>query len=73
MTLLHEIYPASEPSGLAWSPSGRRRRPGDPHPRLREALAAKAPLPCACSKMMMEKAMHVGLEASMADAQMARS
>jgi enoyl-CoA hydratase/carnithine racemase len=72
MTLLHEIYPAPEAERLGLV---TEVVPDDDLEILTlafcEALAAKAPLAVRLSKMMMEKAMDVGLEASMADAQMA--
>jgi enoyl-CoA hydratase/carnithine racemase len=72
MTLLHEIYPAPEAERLGLV----TEVVPDDDLEIRtlafcEALAAKAPLAVRLSKMMMEKAMDVGLEASMADAQMA--
>jgi enoyl-CoA hydratase/carnithine racemase len=72
MTLLHEIYPAPEAERLGLV----TEVVADEELEARtlafcEALAAKAPLAVRLSKMMMEKAMDVGLEASMADAQMA--
>ena len=72
MTLLHEIYdaPEAERLGLVTEVVADE----DLETRTLafcEALAAKAPLAVRLSKMMMEKAMDVGLEASMADAQMA--
>jgi 2-(1,2-epoxy-1,2-dihydrophenyl)acetyl-CoA isomerase len=72
MTLLHEIYDASEAERLGLV----TEVVADTDLETRtlafcEALAAKAPLAVRLVKMMMEKAMDVGLEASMADAQMA--
>ena len=72
MTLLHEIYdaPTAERLGLVTEvvPDAELE---ERTLAFAEALAAKAPLAVRLSKMMMEKAMDVGLEASMADAQMA--
>jgi enoyl-CoA hydratase/carnithine racemase len=72
MTLLHEIYdaPTAERLGLVTevvADDDLEARTLD----FCETLAAKAPLAVRLTKMMMEKAMDVGLEASMADAQMA--
>jgi 2-(1,2-epoxy-1,2-dihydrophenyl)acetyl-CoA isomerase len=72
MTLLGEVYDAAEALALGLV----TEVVPDDDLEIRtlafcEALAAKAPLAVRLSKMMMEKAMDVGLEASMADAQMA--
>jgi len=72
MTLLHEIYDAPEAERLGLL----TEVVADTDLETRtlafcEALAAKAPLAVRLVKMMMEKAMDVGLEASMAEVQMA--
>ena len=72
MTLMHEIYPAetAERLGLVTEvvdDAELETRSLD----FCEALAAKAPLAVRLSKMMMEKAATVSLEASLSDAQMA--
>jgi 2-(1,2-epoxy-1,2-dihydrophenyl)acetyl-CoA isomerase len=72
MTLLHEIYDAPEAERLGLV----TEVVADANLETRtlafcEALAAKAPLSVRLVKMMMEKAMDVGLEASMAEVQMA--
>jgi len=72
MTLMHEIYPADEAERLGLvtevvDDAGLEARTLD----FCEALAAKAPLAVRLSKMMMEKALTIGLEASLSDAQMA--
>jgi enoyl-CoA hydratase/carnithine racemase len=72
MTLMHEIYPADEAERLGLvtevvDDAELETRTLD----FCEALAAKAPLAVRLSKMMMEKAATVSLEASLSDAQMA--
>ena len=72
MTLMHEIYSAetAERLGLVTEvvdDAELETRTLD----FCEALAAKAPLAVRLSKMMMEKAATVSLEASLSDAQMA--
>jgi 2-(1,2-epoxy-1,2-dihydrophenyl)acetyl-CoA isomerase len=72
MSLLHEIYDAAaaERLGLVTevvADAELEARTLD----LCETLAAKAPLAVRLTKMMMAKAMETGLEASMADAQVA--
>lgn len=72
MTLLHEIYSAAEAERLGLlTEVVEDAELEDRALALCEALAAKAPLAVRLSKMMMLKAMETGLEASMADAQMA--
>jgi len=72
MTLMHEIYDAetAERLGLVTEvvdDAALETRTLD----FCEALAAKAPLAVRLSKMMMEKAATISLEASLSDAQMA--
>ena len=72
MTLLHEIYDAAaaERLGLVTEVTAEDALEARVL-EVCEALAAKAPLAVRLTKMMMEKAMGTGLEASLADAQMA--
>jgi enoyl-CoA hydratase/carnithine racemase len=72
MTLLGEIYdaPTAERLGLV-TEVVQDAALEDRALQLGEALAAKAPLAVRLVKMMMGKAMETGLEASLADAQVA--
>ncbi len=72
MTLMHEIYDAASAERLGLvtevvADAELESRTLD----FCQALAAKAPLAVRLSKMMMEKALTIGLEASLSDAQMA--